>query len=136
MPMVGPERGDGVHFLCLPGGQLQRAMVAMAMSCKPDIIVFDEPTTALDVTVQAEVLSLLSQLVDEEKMSLIFITHDLPVIAQIANQLLVLQNGRIVEQNTVSNILTAPEHPTTINLLEAARRVTTVPYVNERAGSK
>jgi peptide/nickel transport system ATP-binding protein len=112
----------------LSGGQRQRIAMAMALACKPALLIADEPTTALDVTVQAEVLSLLDELVTEEGMALLFITHDLPVISRVARRLLVMQDGRIVESDTTANILSSPKHPSTVRLLEAARRVTTLPY--------
>jgi peptide/nickel transport system ATP-binding protein len=91
------------------GGQLQRAMVAMAMSCRPDILVLDEPTTALDVTTQIEVLALLRQLIRDYGTAALYVTHDLSVVAQIADRILVLRHGKMVETGTTTKILTAPE---------------------------
>jgi len=113
----------------LSGGQRQRVALAMALGCEPELLIADEPTTALDVTVQAEVLSLLDELVTSEGMALLFITHDLPVISRITRRLLVMQDGRIVESGTTAKILSSPAHPYTAGLLESARRVTAVPYV-------
>ncbi|MEO5569615.1 MAG: ABC transporter ATP-binding protein, partial [Bacteroidia bacterium] len=101
----------------LSGGQKQRVMIAMAMSCNPSILIADEPTTALDVTVQATILDLMKQLQREIGMSVIFISHDLGVIAEIANRVLVMYKGKIVEQNTVKNIFQNPQHPYTKGLL-------------------
>ncbi|NNG02138.1 MAG: ABC transporter ATP-binding protein [Desulfobacteraceae bacterium] len=120
----------------LSGGQRQRIAIAMALACKPEILIADEPTTALDVTVQGEILSLLDELVTEEGMSLIFITHDLPVISRVVRRLLVMQDGRIVEDGSTAGIIASPQHAETKKLIEAARLVTVVPYVSERRGAK
>jgi peptide/nickel transport system ATP-binding protein len=90
------------------GGQLQRAMVAMAMSCRPDLLVLDEPTTALDVTTQIEVLAKLRELIRDYGTAALYVTHDLSVVAQIADRILVLRHGRMVETGTTREILTAP----------------------------
>ena len=94
----------------ISGGQKQRVMIAMAIACKPQLLIADEPTTALDVTVQKEIISLLKELQAETKMSIIFITHDLSLISEIANRILVMYKGEIVEQNTVDHIFKHPEH--------------------------
>ncbi|HEY9596152.1 MAG TPA: ABC transporter ATP-binding protein, partial [Cyanophyceae cyanobacterium] len=99
------------------GGQLQRIMIAMAISCNPDVLIADEPTTALDVTVQAEILDLLRGLRDKLGMSMIFITHDLGVIAEIADTVAVMYRGEIVESNDVWQIFSNPKHPYTKGLL-------------------
>ena len=91
------------------GGQLQRAMAAMAMSCRPDIIVLDEPTTALDVTTQIEVLALLRDLIREYNTAALYITHDLAVVAQIADRIMVLRHGKMVEVGDAEQILEAPK---------------------------
>jgi peptide/nickel transport system ATP-binding protein len=101
----------------ISGGQKQRVMIAMAMSCNPSVLIADEPTTALDVTVQATILELMRKLKDENDTSIIFITHDLGVIAEIADRVLVMYHGQIVEQGTVFNIFTNPKHPYTKGLL-------------------
>ncbi len=101
----------------LSGGQLQRVMIAMAISCKPDILIADEPTTALDVTVQAEIINLLRQLRDDLDMSLIFISHDLGVIAEIADSVAVMYRGEIRETQNVLQIFSSPEDPYTKALL-------------------
>ncbi|HBB31277.1 MAG TPA: ABC transporter ATP-binding protein [Cyanobacteria bacterium UBA8803] len=101
----------------LSGGQLQRVMIAMAISCNPDILIADEPTTALDVTVQATILDLLRELRDTRGMSLIFISHDLGVIAEIADTVAVMYRGEIVESGDVLQIFSDPKHPYTKGLL-------------------
>jgi oligopeptide/dipeptide ABC transporter ATP-binding protein len=103
----------------LSGGLRQRAMIAMALSCNPRLLIADEPTTAIDVTTQAQVLNLLRRLQDELGMSIIFITHDLGVIAQIADYVVVMYLGRIVETGPVDDIFHNPQHPYTIALLES-----------------
>ncbi|GAA3926630.1 ABC transporter ATP-binding protein [Microbacterium soli] len=104
----------------LSGGQRQRAAIAMALACRPDLLIADEPTTALDVTIQAEVLRLLHALVQEQGMSLVFITHDLAVLSQIATHAAVLEHGRVVEQGAVGTLLSTPSSPVTRALLRDA----------------
>lgn len=104
----------------LSGGQRQRVAIAMALACRPRLLIADEPTTALDVTIQAEILSLLLSLVAEQGMSLVFITHDLAVLAQVATHGVVLEHGRVVEQAPVATLLTAPTSPVTQGLLRDA----------------
>jgi peptide/nickel transport system ATP-binding protein len=99
------------------GGQLQRAMVAMAISCRPDILVFDEPTTALDVTTQIEVLALIKRLIREHNTAALYISHDLAVVAQVADRIMVLRGGKLVEQGTSSQILLKPNEPYTTALV-------------------
>ncbi|MCA9042521.1 MAG: ABC transporter ATP-binding protein, partial [Planctomycetaceae bacterium] len=101
----------------MSGGQKQRVMIAMALSCKPKLLIADEPTTALDVTIQAQILELLRDLRDERQMSLLFITHDLGVIAEIADDVAVMYRGRIVEYKPVVEIFENPQHPYTKGLL-------------------
>lgn len=101
----------------LSGGQKQRVMIAMAMSCNPDILIADEPTTALDVTVQKGILELIKSLQVKYGMSVIFITHDLGVVAQIADRVLVLFKGKIVEEGNVKDLFKNPQHPYTQGLL-------------------
>ena len=114
---------EGFNKMCglrgsqLSGGQKQRVMIAMAMSCQPKILIADEPTTALDVTVQKTILELIKNLSDETDMSTIFITHDLGVIAEIADHVIVMYKGKIVEQGSVLEIFSNPKHPYTKGLL-------------------
>lgn len=112
-----PERMFNSYPHQLSGGQKQRVMIAMAMSCNPAILIADEPTTALDVTVQATILELLRNLQKEQNMSTIFITHDLGVIAEIADRVAVMYKGKIVETATVHDIFHSPQHPYTKGLL-------------------
>jgi peptide/nickel transport system ATP-binding protein len=107
----------------LSGGQKQRVMIAMAMSCNPDLLIADEPTTALDVTVQATILDLMRQLQREHNMAMMFITHDLGVIAEIADDVIVMYKGKIVEQGTVQQIFENPQHPYTKGLLACRPRL-------------
>ena len=103
----------------ISGGQKQRVMIAMAIACKPDILIADEPTTALDVTVQRDIISLLKELQAKTKMSVIFITHDLALISEIANRVLVMYQGAIVEQGDVTSIFKNPQHNYTKALISA-----------------
>ncbi|WP_100613765.1 ABC transporter ATP-binding protein [Confluentibacter citreus] len=103
----------------ISGGQKQRVMIAMAIACKPDILIADEPTTALDVTVQKNIIELLKELQAKTKMSIIFITHDLALISEIANRVLVMYKGEIVEQGTVSDIFKTPQHTYTKALINS-----------------
>lgn len=107
----------------LSGGQIQRVMIAMAISCNPTLLIADEPTTALDVTVQATILSLLRELRDSRGMAMIFITHDLGVIAEIADAVAVMYRGKIVEFNEVEQIFANPQHPYTKGLLACRPRL-------------
>jgi len=104
----------------LSGGQRQRVAIAMALACRPRLLIADEPTTALDVTIQAQVLELLAGLVARDGMSLVFITHDLAVLSQIATHAVVLEDGRVVEHGPLSRLLTAPASPVTQGLLRDA----------------
>jgi peptide/nickel transport system ATP-binding protein len=101
----------------LSGGQLQRAMVAMAMSCKPDIIVFDEPTTALDVTTQIEVLAAVKEITEKMNKAALYITHDLAVVAQVAHRIMVLKNGKLVEEGETRKLIKKPKEKYTRELL-------------------
>lgn len=112
-----PERAYNAYPHELSGGQKQRVMIAMAMSCQPEILIADEPTTALDVTVQKAILELMADLKKEINASTMFITHDLGVIAEIADRVLVMYKGQIVEQGAVAEIFKNPQHPYTKGLL-------------------
>lgn len=112
-----PERAYRSYPHQLSGGQKQRVMIAMAISCNPDILIADEPTTALDVTVQQTILQLLKELQHKHGMGMLFITHDLGVIAELADQVIVMYKGDIVEQGNVVDIFSKPNHPYTKGLL-------------------
>ena len=101
----------------ISGGQKQRVMIAMAMSCQPQILIADEPTTALDVTVQKTILHLMNQLQREQDMGILFITHDLGVVAELADRVVVMYKGKIVEQGSVWDVFSSPQHPYTKGLL-------------------
>jgi oligopeptide/dipeptide ABC transporter ATP-binding protein len=101
----------------LSGGQRQRVLIAMALACKPALVIADEPTTALDVTIQAQILDLLREMKSAFNLSLLLITHDLGVIAETADRVAVMYAGRIVEQGTVRDIFSRPQHPYTRGLL-------------------
>lgn len=119
----------------LSGGQIQRVMIAMAISCNPSLLIADEPTTALDVTVQARILELLRELRDRRGMSIMFITHDLSIIAEIADQVAVMYRGKIVEYGSVWEIFSNPQHPYTKGLLacrpQPDRRLQYLPTVSD-----
>jgi len=108
------------HF---SGGMRQRAMIAMALSCEPDLLIADEPTTALDVTIQAQILSLMKELQQESGMSIIYISHDLGVIANIVDEVVVMYLGKIVEQTSTKNLFTNPLHPYTKALMDSIPRL-------------
>jgi peptide/nickel transport system ATP-binding protein len=109
------------------GGQRQRAMIAMALILEPDILIADEPTTALDVTTQAQILELIRQMQRARRMGVLFITHDFGVVAEIADRIAVMQHGRLVEQGTAATILDAPSHPYTRGLLAAVPGIVPAP---------
>ncbi|MEX2169035.1 MAG: ABC transporter ATP-binding protein [Pirellulales bacterium] len=111
----------------MSGGQKQRVMIAMALSCNPKLLIADEPTTALDVTIQAQILDILRRLRDQRGMSILFITHDLGVIAEIADDVLVMYRGKMVEYGPVLDIFSKPQHPYTKGLLACRPRLDT-PY--------
>ncbi len=103
----------------LSGGQRQRVMIAMALACRPDLLIADEPTTALDVTIQDQILELIRDLQEEFHMAVLLITHDLPMVRKIADSVSIMHQGRIVEQGTMDKIFSAPEDPYTIHLLDS-----------------
>ena len=124
----------------MSGGQKQRVMIAMALACNPKLLIADEPTTALDVTIQAQILDLIRKLRDERGMAILFITHDLGVIAEIADEVAVMYRGKLVEYDTAKNIFTRPKHPYTKGLLACRPRLDTVrrrlPTVSDYMDSK
>ena len=103
----------------LSGGMRQRAMIAMALSCSPRILIADEPTTALDVLIQAQILSLLKKIKNDTQMSILLITHDLGVVAEVAERVMVMYAGEIVESGSVDDLFRSPLHPYTIGLMES-----------------
>ena len=118
-----PERRLKEYPHQLSGGMRQRVMIAIALSCQPDILIADEPTTALDVTIQAQILKLMKDLQQETGMAILFITHDLGVIAELCDRVLVMYGGRVVEEAAVEALFAAPRHPYTKGLLEAIPRL-------------
>ncbi|MBC8320969.1 MAG: ABC transporter ATP-binding protein [Bacteroidetes bacterium] len=122
----------------LSGGQKQRVMIAMAIANKPDLLIADEPTTALDVTVQKEIIALLNDLRKEYGMGLIFISHDLGVVSEVADEVAVMYKGRIVESGNLKNVFEQPEHPYTKGLLACRppvdKRVTRLPEIDDFMG--
>lgn len=120
LEMVGIANSEGVYKMYpheLSGGMRQRVMIAMALACNPKVIIADEPTTALDVTIQAQILDLLRNLKDKINSSIMLITHDLGVIAEMADYVVVMYAGRVVEKGTVRDIFSHPSHPYTIGLM-------------------
>tara|TARA_Y100001954_G_scaffold234887_1_gene291365 strand:+ start:1496 stop:3295 length:1800 start_codon:yes stop_codon:yes gene_type:complete len=130
-----PERIYSTYPHQISGGQKQRVMIAMAMSCQPSVLIADEPTTALDVTVQKTILQLMQKLQKERDMGIMFITHDLGVIAELADKVVVMYKGDIVEQGNVWDIFTNPQHPYTKGLLACRppldKRYTFLPTVSD-----
>lgn len=118
-----PQRRVDEYPHQFSGGMRQRAMIAMALVCDPDLVIADEPTTALDVTVQAQILDLLKDLQQEFGSAIIFITHDLGVIANMADDIMVMYGGRAVERGTVTEVLEEPDHPYTWGLLSSMPRL-------------
>jgi peptide/nickel transport system ATP-binding protein len=117
LDLPDPEKFGMRYPHQVSGGQLQRAMIAMAISCQPDILVFDEPTTALDVTTQIEVLALIKRLIRDRNTAALYISHDLAVVAQVADRIMVLRGGKLVELGTAEQILGAPKDPYTTALV-------------------
>jgi peptide/nickel transport system ATP-binding protein len=125
-----PEQRLDEYSWQLSGGLRQRAIIAMALSCNPRLLIADEPTTAVDVTTQAQVLRLLRRLQDERNAAIIFITHDLGVIAQMADYVTVMYLSLVMEQGPVDDIFHNPRHPYTQALLESIPSITTTPRVD------
>ena len=122
----------------LSGGMRQRAMIAMALSCSPRILIADEPTTALDVLIQAQILSLLKRIKNDTQMSILLITHDLGVVAEVAERVMVMYAGEIVESGLVDDIIRSPLHPYTLGLMESIPKLETtqqkLPKLKEISG--
>ncbi|MDG1729663.1 MAG: ABC transporter ATP-binding protein [Algibacter sp.] len=133
--LPNPERVFKAHPHEISGGQKQRVMIAMAIACKPNILIADEPTTALDVTVQKDIINLLKDLQLETKMSIIFITHDLALISEIADRVIVMYKGEIVEQGLVKTIFNNPKHNYTKALINSRpsldTRLKTLPTIQD-----
>ncbi|MGH7322242.1 MAG: ABC transporter ATP-binding protein [Candidatus Rokuibacteriota bacterium] len=125
-----PERRVGEYAFQLSGGLRQRAMIALALSCGPRILIADEPTTALDVTTQAQILDLLRELQEKEGMAIILITHNLGVVAEMCDEVVVMYLGRVVEEGPVDAIFHAPKHPYTRALLRS------IPSIQARVRTK
>ncbi len=122
LELVGIANSEGVYKMYpheLSGGMRQRVMIAMALACNPKLIIADEPTTALDVTIQAQILDILPSLKDKINSSIMLITHDLGVIAEMADYVVVMYAGRIVERGTAEDIFSNPAHPYTVGLMES-----------------
>ena len=120
-----PEQRTRYYPHQMSGGQKQRVMIAMALACNPKLLIADEPTTALDVTIQKQILDLIRELRDQRQMAVLFITHDLGVIAEIADEVLVMYRGKVVEQGDVLDIYENPQHPYTKGLLNCRPRLDT-----------
>jgi oligopeptide/dipeptide ABC transporter ATP-binding protein len=123
-----PERRVKAYPHEMSGGMRQRVMIAMALSCEPKLLIADEPTTALDVTIQAQILELLKTIQDRTGSALLLITHDLGVVAEMVDNVIVMYTGQIVEQGTVNDVLIEPRAPYTMGLIES------IPSVDKRGG--
>lgn len=122
LKLVGLPRAESVldeYPYQLSGGMRQRVMIAMAMSCDPELLIADEPTTALDVTIQAQILDLMRKIKEETNMSILLITHDLGVVAEMCDRVIVMYAGQVVEEGTVREILKDPQHPYTKGLIRS-----------------
>ncbi|WP_419880975.1 ABC transporter ATP-binding protein [Peribacillus sp. B-H-3] len=126
MGIPNPEKIINMHPHELSGGMLQRIMIAIAISCDPQLIIADEPTTALDVTIQAQILDILRNIKEKFQTSLLMITHDLGVVAEMADYVVVMYAGKVVEEGSVMDIFKNPKHPYTKGLLKAK------PVIGER----
>ncbi|MDQ0256431.1 oligopeptide/dipeptide ABC transporter ATP-binding protein [Evansella vedderi] len=118
-----PEKVFSSYPHLLSGGMRQRVMIAMALSCQPKLIIADEPTTALDVTIQAQILSILKELSEQEEVAILLITHDLGVVAEVADRVIVMYAGQVVEQAEIFSIFDYPKHPYTKALLNSTPKL-------------
>ena len=131
IPDPGRRVNDYPHQLS--GGMRQRVMIAMALACNPKLLIADEPTTALDVTIQAQILELLDELRKQRELAVLLITHDLGVVAEVADRVAVMYTGRIVEESPVDELFARPKHPYTEGLLRSVPKLTSAELVkNER----
>ena len=130
-----PGRALDTYPFELSGGLRQRAMIAMALICRPALLIADEPTTALDVTIQAQILDLMQKLQEQRGMGMLFVTHNLGVVAEIAHRVAVMYAGRIVESGPVAEVFRNPRHPYTMGLLKSMPRLGTA-VAMKRAGAK
>jgi peptide/nickel transport system ATP-binding protein/oligopeptide transport system ATP-binding protein len=121
-----PERRVSDYPHQLSGGMRQRAMIAMALACDPDLLIADEPTTALDVTIQAQILELLDELRRTRKLAVLLISHDLGVVAEVADRVCVMYTGKVVEESGVDELFANPKHPYTRGLLRSVPKLTEV----------
>jgi len=121
--MAAPEQRVDEYPHQLSGGMRQRIMIAMALACRPELLIADEPTTALDVTIQAQILDLMANLQRELNMAILLITHDLGVVAEVCDYVIVMYAGKIAEQGSVEAIFRAPTHPYTVGLLNSIPRL-------------
>jgi oligopeptide/dipeptide ABC transporter ATP-binding protein len=121
--MPAPERRVNDYPHQLSGGMRQRVMIAMALACNPELLIADEPTTALDVTIQAQILELLDELRQTRKLAVLLITHDLGVVAEVADRVCVMYTGRIVEESPVDELFEKPKHPYTQGLLRSVPKL-------------
>jgi ABC-type dipeptide/oligopeptide/nickel transport system ATPase component len=119
----------------LSGGMRQRVMIAMALACNPKLLIADEPTTALDVTIQAQILELLDELRKQRELAVLLITHDLGVVAEVADRVAVMYTGRIVEESPVDELFARPKHPYTEGLLRSVPKLTAT-HVQKRSDSR
>ena len=124
MHLPDPEQIVRAYPHELSGGQRQRAMIAMALALDPKVLIADEPTTALDVTTQAQILKLIKEMQEAHNTGVLFITHDFGVVADIADRVAVMQGGIVVETGTADEVLTGPQHPYTKDLIAAVPSLT------------
>ena len=118
-----PKRRARQYPHQMSGGMRQRVVIAMALACQPKVLIADEPTTALDVTIQAQILALLRELKNDLDAGIIFITHDMGVVAEIADRVLVMRKSRAIETGSVESIFHSPQHPYTKKLLSAVPKL-------------